>query len=291
MFMNWPKPILTDSGGYQVFSLAGTNDITDEGVSFKSHIDGSRHFISPEKAMQIQNDLGADIIMAFDECCSYDAGYEYAQHSIQRTHEWLIRCIASHKNDAQALFGIVQGGMHSELRRQSAEQICSHDLPGYAIGGLSVGEPKEAMLEMLACQAPLLPKAKPRYLMGVGALYDLVEAVSLGIDMFDCVMQTRMARTGSAMAGLGRINLKNAAYKRDFAPIADDCSCYVCTNYTKAYLRHLVMGREMLASMLLSYHNIAYTAQYMAKIRKSIIEGGLQSLLARERAKWAELNR
>ncbi len=271
-FMNWDRPILTDSGGFQVFSLGKINNITKEGVEFRSHIDGSKHFISPEKSIQIQNDLGSDIIMAFDECVKYGADRKYTENSLNTTLEWLKRCEAYHeKTDEQALFGIVQGGMFADLRKRAVEETCAHDLPGFSVGGLSVGEPADLMFELLHDTVPIMPKNKPRYLMGVGSFDMLVEGVASGIDMFDCVMQTRMGRNGAALTQSGRINLRNAKYKEDFTPLVPNCDCYTCRNYTKAYLRHLVTAQEIEASMLLSIHNIAITTKFMKEMREAII--------------------
>ncbi len=278
-FMNWDRPILTDSGGFQVFSLSKTNDITEEGVTFRSHIDGSKHFITPEKSMEIQNNLGSDIMMAFDECVYYGADKNYTKESMEMTTRWAKRCKAAHKNtDRQGLFGIVQGGMYKDLRKESAKQLVDLDFPGYALGGLSVGEPMDVMFDLLHYTTPLLPKnkprylIKPRYLMGVGSPDALLEGVQSGIDMFDCVLQTRMARNGTALTSKGRVTLKNAKYKEDFTPLDHKCDCYVCRNYTRAYLRHLVICKEILASMLVSYHNLYFTLKLMENIRKSIME-------------------
>ncbi len=271
-FMHWDRPILTDSGGFQVFSLAKINSITPDGVEFQSHIDGSRHFISPETSIQIQNDLGADIIMAFDECVPYGEDHAYTEKSLDMTVNWLKRCKEYHKKtDTQALFGIVQGGMFKDLRKRAVEETCAVDLPGYSVGGLSVGEPKEMMFELLDYTVPIMPKNKPRYLMGVGSFDALTQGVASGIDIFDCVMQTRMGRNGSALTRSGRINLKNAAYKEDFTPIDKDCDCYVCRNYTKAYLRHLIISEEILASMLISQHNLAISLKFMRDMRNAIL--------------------
>ncbi len=271
-FMNWDRPILTDSGGFQVFSLAKINNITFEGVEFQSHIDGSRRFITPEKAIDIQNALGSDIIMAFDECVPYGKDFDYTENSLKTTVEWAKRCAAHHKNENQALFGIIQGGMFEKLRKISVEETCAIDLPGYSIGGLSVGEPKELMFDLVHYTAALMPKDKPRYLMGVGSFDALVEGIAGGIDMFDCVMQTRMGRNGTALTRSGRINLKNSRYKNDFTPLDDTCDCYVCKNYTKAYLRHLVIANEILAGMLISWHNIHATIRFVKDIRDAILE-------------------
>lgn len=271
-FMNWDKPILTDSGGFQVFSLSKINNISPEGVEFRSHIDGSRMFISPEESMRIQNALGADIIMAFDECVPYGADFDYTKTSLDMTVDWLKKCDKSHSNkQIQALFGIIQGGMFKELRSESVERTCELELPGYAIGGLSVGEPKEIMFDILEHTASLMPRLKPRYLMGAGSFDIFARGVACGIDMFDCVMQTRMARNGTAFTRYGRMNLKNAQYKYDYTPIEDTCDCYTCKNYTRAYLRHLVTSGEILAAMLLSIHNIAESIRFMSDMRESII--------------------
>ena len=272
-FMNWDRPILTDSGGFQVFSLSNINDIKEEGVTFRSHIDGSRHFISPEKSIQIQNNLGSDIIMAFDECVPYGADERYTKESLEMTTRWAKRCKEAHKNtEQQSLFGIVQGGMYKHLRKESAAQLVDLDFPGYAIGGLSVGEPFDLMFDLLQYTTPLLPKNKPRYLMGVGSPDALLEGVQSGIDMFDCVLQTRMARNGTALTTRGRINLRNAKYREDFTPLDHECDCYVCRNYTRAYLRHLVISKEILSSMLISYHNLHFTINLMKNMRQAILE-------------------
>jgi len=271
-FMNWDRPILTDSGGFQVFSLSGINDISEEGVQFKSHIDGSRHFISPEKSMEIQNALGSDIIMAFDECVTHEADHAYCEDSVGLTTRWAKRCKDAHRQtDTQALFGIIQGGMFQDLRKRSVEEICALDLPGYAIGGLSVGESKELMFDLLDYTTPLLPQHKPRYLMGVGSEDALLTGVASGIDMFDCVMQTRMARNGAALTNHGRITLRNAKFKEDFTPIDSSCNCYVCRNYTRAYIRHLIVSEEILGAMLISYHNLYHTLDLMRGMRQAIL--------------------
>lgn len=272
-FMNWHRPILTDSGGFQVFSLGDLRKITEEGVAFSSHIDGSKHMFTPEKSMEVQNALGSDIIMAFDECAPYPAEREYVIPSMERTTRWLERCKAAHTNtERQSLFGIMQGGMYPDLRRQSAEAITAMDLPGYAIGGLSVGEPKELMCEVLDHCVDWLPEDKPRYLMGVGTPDYLFEGVERGVDMFDCVLPTRLARNGAALTSRGQVNIKNAQYTRDFTPLDPDCGCYTCRNYTRAYLRHLYKSDEILSSMLLSNHNLYFLVQTMANIRNAIEE-------------------
>lgn len=272
-FMNWDKPILTDSGGFQVFSLGAMRKITEEGVEFRSHIDGSKHMLSPEKSMEIQNALGSDIIMAFDECTPYPADKQYVKDSLERTTRWLKRCKEYHKNtEQQSLFGIMQGGMYTDLRKESAEQIVDLDLPGYAIGGLSVGEPKEIMYEVMDECVDFLPKEKARYLMGVGSPDCLFEGVERGIDMFDCVLPTRIARHGMAMTSHGRVNIKNAKYEKDFSPLDDNCDCYTCRNYSKAYLRHLFKSDEILSSMLMTTHNLHFLVKTMENIRKAIEE-------------------
>ena len=271
--MNWNNSILTDSGGFQVFSLGAMRKISEEGVQFRSHIDGSKHMLTPEKSMEIQNALGSDIIMAFDECAPYPADRQYVKDSLERTTRWLKRCRDYHKNtEKQSLFGIMQGGMYADLRKQSAEEIVELDLPGYAIGGLSVGEPKPLMYEMLDGCVDYLPKEKPRYLMGVGSPDCLFEGVERGIDMFDCVLPTRIARHGMAMTSVGRVNIKNAKYERDFTALDPNCDCYTCRNYSRAYLRHLFKADEILSSMLMTNHNIHFLVNTMKNIRKSIEE-------------------
>ena len=272
-FMNWERAILTDSGGFQVFSLGAMRKISEEGVEFRSHIDGSKHMLSPEKSMEIQNALGSDIMMAFDECAPYPADRNYVKNSLERTTRWLKRCKEYHKNTEQrSLFGIMQGGMYKDLRKQSAEEIVELDLPGYAIGGLSVGEPKEIMYEVMDDCVDYLPADKPRYLMGVGSPDCLFEGVERGIDMFDCVLPTRIARHGMAMTSQGRVNIKNAKYERDFTPLDPNCDCYTCRNYSKAYLRHLFKSDEILSSMLMTTHNLHFLVNTMAGIRKAIEE-------------------
>lgn len=272
-FMNWDRPILTDSGGFQVFSLSKTRKITEEGVQFRSHIDGSKHFISPEKSMEIQNDLGSDIMMAFDECVPYPASYEYTEDSMKRTLRWLKRCKDYHKNtDRQNLFGIIQGGMYKDLREYSAKNTIDFDLPGYAIGGLSVGEPRDLMIELLDFTTDFMPENKPRYLMGVGTPDYLFEAVEHGVDMCDCVLPTRIARNGTALTSKGKLVVKNAKYKDDFSPLDENCDCYACKNHTRAYIRHLLNADEILGARLLSIHNLRFLIKMMENIRKSIEE-------------------
>ena len=270
-FMNWDRPILTDSGGFQVFSLGAMRKISEEGVKFRSHIDGSSHMLTPEKSIEVQNALGSDIMMAFDECAPYPADHSYVKNSLERTTRWLRRCKEAHKDtERQSLFGIMQGGMYKDLRYQSAMEIVELDLPGYAIGGLSVGEPRELMYEVLDYATDYLPKDKPRYVMGVGTPDHLFEGVERGVDMFDCVLPTRLARNGSAMTSHGKVNIKNARFERDFTPLDHECDCYVCRNYSRAYLRHLFKANEILSSMLLSYHNLHFLVHTMQNIREAI---------------------
>lgn len=275
-FMNWDRGILTDSGGFQVFSLSKLRKITEEGVHFSSHLDGSKHFLSPEKVMEIENALGADIIMAFDECTPYPSSYEYTRDSANRTARWAERCLESHKNtDRQSLFGIVQGGMYSDLRKMSAKDIVSLDFDGYAIGGLSVGEPGPVMYEMLEATVPCLPDDKARYLMGVGSPDYLIEGSIRGIDMFDCVLPTRIGRNGTAMTSVGRVIVRDAKYAKDFSPIDPECDCYACRNYTRAYIRHLVKAGEMFGLRLVTIHNIYFLLNLMKSIRQAIINDRL----------------
>ena len=272
-FMNWDGAILTDSGGFQVFSLGALRKISEEGVAFRSHHDGSKQFLSPEKSMEIQMALGSDIAMAFDECTPYPADYEYACRSMRLTTRWAKRCQAVHNREDQALFGIVQGGMYADLRQESAEQLVAMDFPGYAIGGLSVGEPKPLMYEVLEQTVPFLPQNKARYLMGVGTPDCLVEGVARGIDMFDCVFPTRVARNGTAITSQGRVVIRNAAYIEDFTPLDPECDCYTCRNYSRAYLRHLIRCDEIFGLRLMSLHNLYYLIKLMHQIRTAIIEG------------------
>ena len=271
-FMNWDKPILTDCGGFQVFSLSDLRTISEDGVEFKSHLDGSKHFFSPEKVMQIEEDLGADIIMSFDECCPYPSTYEYTKNSMERTTRWAIRCKEAHKDfeEKQGLFGIIQGGFYKDLRKQSAEDLIKLDFPGYAIGGISVGEPKEEFLDILRYTTPLMPENKPRYLMGVGTPDYLIEAAISGIDMCDCVLPTRIARNGTAMTWRGKVVVRNGAYSRDFTPLDPECDCYTCKNYTRAYIRHLINTNEILGTRLLSIHNLYFLTKLMERVRIEI---------------------
>lgn len=272
-FMNWNRPILTDSGGFQVFSLASLNNITDEGVRFSSHIDGSKHFFTPELAMEIQHNLGSDIVMAFDQCSEYGYSHADAERAMERTAKWLERCYRAHENPAQALFPIVQGNMYEDLRAESLKRCLPFVKHGIAIGGLSVGEPKPKMYELLDFLQPLLPTDVPRYLMGVGSPDCLVEGVLRGVDMFDCVLATRVARNGTALTSRGKVVVRNGAYKEDFTPLDPDCDCYCCKHYTKAYLRHMVNAGEMTGATLLSLHNVAYLHKLMKGLRESILGG------------------
>ena len=271
-FMNWDRAILTDSGGFQVFSLGDLRKITEEGVTFRSHIDGSKKFLSPEVATKVQMDLGADIIMAFDECVPYPADHEYAKQSTLRTTRWAKRCKDTLTRDDQGLFGIVQGGMYKDLRTMSVNDLLELDFPGYAVGGLSVGEPKDLMYEILEHTVSQLPQTKPRYLMGVGTPDCLVEGVMHGIDMFDCVFPTRVARNGTAMAWKGRLVIKNAEYAHDFGPIDENCGCYACRNYSRAYIRHLVRVNEIFGLRLMTMHNLYFLQDFMRQMRQAILE-------------------
>jgi queuine tRNA-ribosyltransferase len=290
-FMNWNKPILTDSGGFQVFSLTGIRKIDEDGVTFKSHIDGLMHRFTPEKSIAVQENLGADIIMAFDEC-ALPHDREYSQQALIRTHAWAERCLRAKSHPAQALFGIVQGGVFPDLRKQSAEFIASLGFPGNAIGGLSVGETKTEMHAVLELVDGILPEAKPRYLMGVGTPEDLIQGVLRGIDMFDCVLPTRLARHNAALTrAMGRLNLVNAAYADDPAPIEDACACYTCQHYSRAYLRHLIIAKEMLAATLLSIHNIHVLVQLTHDIRQAILEQRFGVFITENLEKSKQVNR
>ena len=269
--MRWDRPILTDCGGFQVFSLSDLRTITEEGVEFRSHLDGSKHMFTTEKVMEIEESLGADIIMSFDECCPYPSTYEYTKQSMERTTRWAKRCKEAHKNvEEQALFGIIQGGFYEDLREQSAKDLIELDFPGYAIGGISVGEPKEEYLKMLYYTAPLMPENKPRYLMGVGSPDYLIEAALAGIDMCDCVLPTRIARNGTALTWNGKVVVRNATYEREFTPLDPECDCYTCKNYTRAYIRHLVKANEILGVRLLSIHNLRFLTKLMERVRIEI---------------------
>ena len=280
-FMNWSRPILTDSGGFQVFSLGDLNKISEEGVRFQSHLDGSSHLFTPESVMEIEHGLGADIIMAFDECTPYPCERDYAEKSMRRTLRWAERCMKRHQElsaqrthrPPQALFGIVQGSVYPNLRRTCAQELIQMDLPGYAIGGLAVGEPRDSMFGVLRETTPLLPNGKPRYLMGVGLPNDLVEAVGAGADMFDCVVPTRNARNGTVFARNGRLRLKNAAHAEDPQPLESDCACKTCSHYSRAYLRHLFKTNELLGMHLATFHNVFFFQQLMRDMRDAIISG------------------
>ncbi len=292
-FMNWPRPILTDSGGFQVFSLSEMRKIDDDGVTFKSHIDGSMHRFTPEKSMKIQQNLGADIIMCFDECAK-PTDREYAQIALTRTHNWATRCRESHQRDDQALFGITQGGIFRDLREQSARFITALNFPGYAIGGLAVGESKHDMFQVLDWMNDALPADKPRYLMGVGDPTDLIRAAWRGVDMADCVLPTRLARHGAAFTHDGRINMRNKSFAEDERPIDGECDCYSCRHFTRAYVRHLLAVGEMLGLYLMSIHNLAFLLQLMRQVRAAIREERFEtfagSWLARyEKARDASL--
>ncbi len=272
-FMNWKKPILTDSGGFQVFSLGDLRKLTEEGAAFQSHLDGSRHMFTPEKVVQIEEALGPDIMMVLDECTPYPADYGYTKHSMERTHRWARRCKDAQARDDMALFGIVQGGMYGDLRAKSAEAVAKMDFIGNAIGGLSVGEPKPMMYEMLDVVTGILPEEKPRYLMGVGSADCLVEGVARGVDLFDCVLQTRIARNGTALVRNGKLVIRNQEFAKDFRPIDEQCDCYACRNHTRAYIRHLVKTNEILGAILLSIHNTRFTIRLMEEIRGHIEDG------------------
>ena len=280
-FMAWDKPILTDSGGFQVFSLSELRQITEEGVTFKSPRDGSMINLTPERAIAIQNALGADVIMAFDECPPADATKEQVQAATARSYRWLTRCVEAHQNTSQqALFGIVQGGTHLDLRREAVAQLTELDLPGYAIGGVSVGEAPELINATVAYTAPLLPVTKPRYLMGVGTYREMAQAIAAGIDLFDCVIPTRFGRHGTALVKGERLNIKNAQYKRDYQPLDETCPCYACQNFSRAYLNHMVRSQEMLGYIMLSLHNVTELIRFTQEIRRSIFDDTFASRFA-----------
>ena len=305
-FMAWPRAILTDSGGFQVFSLGHMRRIDDEGVCFRSHIDGSEHYFTPERSIAVQEQLGADIVMAFDECAPYPSDHAYAQAALARTHRWAERSLAAHRRPDQALFGIVQGATYADLRREGARTIAGMGFAGYAVGGLSVGEPKSVMHAMLAETVPLLPADKPRYLMGVGSPEDLFECIARGIDMFDCVMPTRVARNGSLFRRSGRLNVRNAACRMVDGPIEEGCDCYTCRTFSLAYVHHLFRCEELLAYRLASLHNLRFMQRLMADIRRSILDGSFtafkdeflagyatadEKVRAQQRAKWLSRER
>ena len=275
-FMNWDQPILTDSGGFQVYSLADSRNITEEGVTFKNHLNGSKMFLSPEKAISIQNNLGSDIMMSFDECPQFYQPYDYVKKSIERTSRWAERGLKAHcRPHDQGLFGIVQGAGFEDLRRQSAHDLVSMDFPGYSIGGLAVGETHEEMNAVLDFTTQLLPENKPRYLMGVGAPDSLIDGVIRGVDMFDCVLPTRIARNGTCMTSQGRLVVKNAQFAEDFTPLDPECDCYTCKNYTRAYLRHLLKADETFGIRLTSYHNLYFLLNLMKQVRQAIMDDNL----------------
>ena len=280
-WMNWEKPILTDSGGFQVFSLADIRKIKEDGVEFQDPKSGAKHFINPEISMEIQEALGADIIMAFDECAPYPCDYEHAKIAMERTHRWLARCFQAKKREDIALFPIVQGAFFDDLRKESAQAISSFDAIGYAIGGVSVGEPAEIKNHIIEITAPLLPENKPRYLMGVGTPQDLLDGVKRGIDMFDCVMPTRIARHGSFFMNNSRGIITNKIFENDFSPLVEDCQCYTCQNHSKAYIRHLFKAQESTAATLLSIHNIHFLVNLMNKAREAILEDNFDEFYAK----------
>ncbi len=287
-FISWNRPMLTDSGGFQVFSLSQKRKITEEGAAFQSHLDGSHHLLTPERSIEIQESLGADVIMAFDECPPALSERSYLEASLARTTRWLHRCVGAWGRGRSSLFGIVQGGLHADLRRRHAEEVCAVDLPGYALGGYSVGESPPAMHEGVAEAAPLLPEDKPRYLMGVGTPLDLVTCVASGIDMFDCVLPTRCARNGLLFTRQGRVVIKNARYARDPGPVDPTCSCYTCRNFSRAYLRHLYVAQELLAMRLNTLHNLHHYLSLMEEVRAAISAGTLDALVRTVRDVWSQ---
>ncbi len=285
-FMGWDGPILTDSGGFQVFSLAPLRRIEEEGVWFRSHIDGSEHFFSPEKAVAVQEALGSDIAMAFDQCAPYPCTYEEAREAMERTSRWALRCKEAWRRKDQALFGIVQGGVHRDLRERSVRDLVELDFPGYGIGGLSVGEPKDIMYQVLDYTVPLLPREKPRYLMGVGSPDCLLEGVARGVDMFDCVLPTRIARNGTVFTREGKLVVRNAGYARDFRPLDPECGCYACRHFTRAYIRHLIKAGEVLGIRLTTIHNLHFVLELMQNIRRAILEGNFYEYKEAFLARW-----
>lgn len=286
-FMGWDGPILTDSGGFQVFSLGPLRRVEEDGVWFRSHIDGSEHYFSPEKAMAVQEALGSDIAMAFDECAPYPCTYEQAREAVERTTRWAERCRRAHRRPDQVLFGIVQGSVHRDLRERSAAALTELDFPGYGIGGLSVGEPKEMMYEVLDYTVPLLPADRPRYLMGVGSPDCLLEGVARGVDMFDCVLPTRIARNGTVFTGQGKLVVRNAEYARDFRPLDEECTCYTCRHFTRAYIRHLIKANEVLGIRLTTIHNLHFILHLMEEIRRAIREGNFAQYRKNFLARWS----
>jgi queuine tRNA-ribosyltransferase len=286
-FIAWDRAMLTDSGGFQVYSLSMARKITEEGAAFQSHIDGSRHMLSPERSIEIQEALGADIIMAFDECPPSNSERRYLEDSLARTTRWLARCVKAWSRGPSSLFGIVQGGMHEDLRKRHAEEVCAHDLPGYALGGYAVGESPEQMYAGVSYSAPLLPKDKPRYLMGVGTPLDLVTCVGAGVDMFDCVLPTRAARHGLLFTSEGKLVIKNAKYVDDDRPLDPHCSCYTCRTFSRAYLRHLFASQEIVAMRLNTLHNLHYFLTLMGRAREAIEKDQYADFLGAMKATWA----
>ena len=274
-FIHWERPILTDSGGFQIFSLESLRKVSEEGVTFQSHLDGSSHFFTPEKVMEIQRVLGSDIAMVLDECVPYPSPYEYVKASMERTNRWAKRCLQVRQENDPALFAIVQGGMHRDLREKSAQTLVEMGFQGYAMGGLSVGEPKSMMLDVLEWTTSLLPEKTPRYLMGVGTPEDIIDAVMLGVDFFDCVLPTRNARNGTLFTSSGKLSIKQAQYAEDRRPVDETCACYTCRHYSRAYLRHLYLSKEILSSRLNTIHNLFYYINLLVKIREAIQEGSL----------------
>lgn len=289
-FMNWSRPILVDSGGYQIFSLNKTAKLTNDGVEFRSIIDGKLHFINSEKVIEIENALGADIIMVLDECPPYPSDYSYIKESLERTTSWAKRCKNSH-HLGQALFGIIQGGMYKDLRKRSAEEIITLDFHGYGIGGLSLGEPDELTFEVLSYTIPLIPDEKPRYLMGVGDPIGIVEGIALGVDMFDSGLPTRIGRNGSAFTSQGRINIRNAKHQKDYTALDPGCDCYTCKNYTKSYLRHLILSNEILGLRLMSWHNLQFLTNLIKKVRKSIFDGEYSKFKSQFIENWSNFRK
>jgi queuine tRNA-ribosyltransferase len=283
-FMNWDRPVLTDSGGFQVFSLSALRKIEDDGVHFKSHLDGSMHFLGPKEAMEIQSALGSDIAMVLDDCTPYPSTYEYAMDSLFRTIQWAVQC-KELQREGQALFGIVQGSLYEKLRKKCIEELIDIGFDGYAVGGLSVGEPKEEMHRLICFTAPLLPEDRPRYLMGIGDLGDVLVAVEAGFDMFDCVMPTRNARNGTLFTSRGRVSIKREEFKADKGPLDPDCGCYTCRNYSRGYLRHLFLSREILSMRLNTIHNLYFYLNFFRNMRESITEGKFTEFKAR----WQEI--
>ncbi len=288
-FMNWKGAILTDSGGFQIFSLGGLRKLDDEGVAFTSHIDGSKHFLTPERVIRLQNMLGADIAMVLDQCPPYPAEYEEVEEAVERSSKWAKRCLQAHLRSDQALFAIVQGGVYEDLRRRSAKELAGMDFPGYAVGGLSVGEPKNLMYGALDCTVPELPAGKVRYLMGVGSPDALLEAVKRGIDIFDCVLPTRIARNGRVMTAQGYLPIRNSVYSSDQSPLDHECSCPVCKNYTRAYIRHLINAGEILGLRLTTYHNLYYLDRLMRKIREAVEKEQFEAFYQKMSSKLTKL--